>query len=82
MACPAYYFMAILSQKGDDFHAIAFLVPHQEGLPRNPKAEDLQRYVVSVDELERKTGIDFFCNLDDAIENQVEAEAVINDWKW
>ena len=82
LACPAYYFMAILSQKGDDFHAIAFLVPHQEGLPRNPKAEDLQRYVVSVDELERKTGIDFFCNLDDAIENQVEAEAVINDWKW
>ena len=82
LACPAYYFMAILSQKGDDFHAIAFLVPHQEGLPRNPKAEDLQRYVVSVDELERKTGIDFFCNLDDAVENQVEAEAVINDWKW
>ena len=82
LACPASYFMAILAQKGNEFHAIAFLVPHQEGLARNPKAEDLQRYVVSVDELERKTGIDFFCNLDDAIENQVEAEAVINDWKW
>ena len=82
LACPAFYFMAILAQKGNEFHAIAFLVPHQEGLARNPKAEDLQRYVVSVDELERKTGIDFFCNLDDAIENQVEAEAVINDWKW
>ena len=82
LACPASYFMAILAQKGNEFHAIAFLVPHQEGLARNPKAEDLQRYVVSVDELERKTGIDFFCNLDDAIENQVEVEAVINDWKW
>ena len=77
LACPASYFMAILAQKGNEFHAIAFLVPHQEGLARNPKAEDLQRYVVSVDELERKTGIDFFCNLDDAVENQVEAEAVI-----
>lgn len=82
LACPASYFMAILAQKGNEFHAIAFLVPHQEGLARNPKAEDLQRYVVSVDELERKTGIDFFCNLDDAIENQVEAEAVISNWKW
>ena len=82
LACPASYFMAILSQKNDEFHAIAFLVPHQEGLTRNPKAEDLQRYVLSVDELERETGIDFFCNLDDAIENQVEAESVINDWAW
>ena len=46
------------------------------------KAEDLQKYVIPVDELERKTGIDFFCNLDDAVENQVEAEAVISDWSW
>ena len=57
LACPASYFMAILAQKGNEFHAIAFL-------------------------LERKTGIDFFCNLDDAIENQVEAEAVISNWAW
>ena len=82
LACPASYFMAVLSQKGTEFHAIAFLVPHQEGLTRNPKATDLQHYVVSVDELERKTGIDFFCNLDDATENQVEAESVISDWNW
>lgn len=82
LACPASYFMAILAQKGNDFQAIAFLVPHQEGLPHNPKAEDLQKYVISVDELERKTGIDFFCNLDDEVENRVEAEAVIHDWTW
>lgn len=82
LACPAFYFMAVLTEKGNDFHAIAFLIPHQEGLIRNPKAEDLQKYVIPVDELERKTGIDFFCNLDDAVENQVEAEAVISDWSW
>ncbi|MDN0079212.1 DNA/RNA non-specific endonuclease [Bacteroides gallinaceum] len=82
LACPASYFMAVLTEKGNDFHAIAFLIPHQEGLIRNPKAEDLQKYVIPVDELERKTGIDFFCNLDDAVENQVEAEAVISDWSW
>ena len=82
LACPASYFMAVLTEKGNDFHAIAFLILHQEGLIRNPKAEDLQKYVIPVDELERKTGIDFFCNLDDAVENQVEAEAVISDWSW
>ena len=82
LACPSYYFMAILSQKGDTYHAIAFLVPHEEGLPKSPKAADLQKYAVSVNELEQATGIDFFCNLDDAIENQVEAEKNFDDWTW
>ena len=82
LACPSYYFMAILSQKGDTYHAIAFLVPHEEGLPESPKAADLQKYAVSVNELEQATGIDFFCNLDDAIENQVEAEKNFDDWTW
>ena len=49
LACPASYFMAVLTEKGNDFHAIAFLIPHQEGLIRNPKAEDLQKYVIPVD---------------------------------
>ena len=82
LACPSYYFMAILSQKGDTYHAIAFLVPHEEGLPKKPNAADLQKYAVSVNELEQATGIDFFCNLDDAIENQVEAEKNFDDWTW
>lgn len=82
LACPSYYFMAILSQKGDTYHAIAFLVPHEEGLPVSPKAADLQKYAVSVNELEQATGIDFFCNLDDAIENQVEAEKNFDNWTW
>ena len=82
LACPSYYFMAILSQKGATYHAIAFLVPHEEGLPERPNAADLQKYAVSVNELEQATGIDFFCNLDDAIENQVEAEKNFKDWTW
>ena len=82
LACPAYYFMAVLARKGDECHSIAFLVPHREGLPYEPAAADLQQYVVSVDSLERKTGIDFFCNLDDELENRVEAEAVIDCWQW
>lgn len=82
LACPAYYFMAVMSRKGTEFHSIAFLVPHREGLPRNPEAEDLQQYVLSVDELERVTGIDFFCNVDDIWENQAEKEVVLEEWEW
>lgn len=82
LACPEYYFMAFLSQKDDVFHAIAFLVPHKEGMTRNPSSDELKEYVVSVDKLEEETGIDFFCNLPDVLENEVEAAYNLNDWAW
>lgn len=82
LACPEYYFMAVLSQKDDVFHAIAFLVPHKEGMTRNPSSDELKEYVVSVDKLEEETGIDFFCNLPDVLANEVEAAYNLNDWAW
>lgn len=82
LACPEYYFMAVLSQKDDVFHAIAFLVPHKEGMTENPSSDELKEYVVSVDKLEEETGIDFFCNLPDVLENEVEAACNLNDWAW
>lgn len=78
LACPEYYFMAVLSQKDDVFH----LVPHKEGMTRNPSSDELKEYVVSVDKLEEETGIDFFCNLPDVLENEVEAAYNLNDWAW
>ena len=38
-------------------------------------------HAVSVDYVERVTGIDFFCALDDALENQIEAHSSIDMWK-
>ena len=34
--------------------------------------ENLLKYLISIDELEQKTGIDFFCNLPDKTEDIVE----------
>lgn len=82
LACPEYYYMAVLSQKDDVFHAIAFLVPHKEGMTKNPSFDELKEYVVSVDKLEEETGIDFFCNLPDVLEKEVEAACNLNDWAW
>ena len=36
--------------------------------------------MISIDELERRTGIDFFCNLPDDIENTVEATVETSFW--
>lgn len=79
---PAYYFMAVLSEKAGEYHAIGFYVPHSENLPSSPKKADLQKYAVSIDDLERETGIDFFCNLPDYIEDDVERAYDKNDWEW
>ena len=35
---------------------------------------------MSIDELEQRTGIDFFCNLPDDIESDVEASYAANAW--
>jgi len=55
--------------------AFGFIVRNTEG----NKKKDL--YYNSVDQVERITGIDFFPALPDDIENKVEAEANINDWR-
>lgn len=82
LACPKYYFMAILSEKEGNYHAIGFLVEHSENLTKNPKADELKKYAVSIDELEESTGLDFFCNLPDVIEEEVESTYNENDWAW
>lgn len=64
------------------YHAIAFLVPHSELLPQKPTADDFQVYAVSIDKLEQETGIDFFCNLPDVIEDEVEKAYNKADWAW
>ncbi|MDO4164828.1 MAG: DNA/RNA non-specific endonuclease [Bacteroides sp.] len=82
LACPAYYFMAILSEKDGDYNAIAFLVPHSEDLPKEPTTAELQEYVVTIDSLETFTGLDFFCNLPDDLETEVESAVDLSAWAW
>ncbi len=40
------------------------------------------RFAVSVDEIEKKTGIDFFPQLDNAIEQQLESKASLSGWSF
>lgn len=78
---PKYYYMAILCKnhkKGNDgYKAMAFWVEHDGNIN---KYDDLSKYVISIDELEKRTGIDFFCNLPDKIEKSVEAKTVKALW--
>lgn len=79
---PEYYYMALLSVKNGVYHAIAFMVPHREDLPKKPKVAELLQYVTTIDNLEYLTGIDFFCNLTDKKEAEVERKYSLSDWNW
>lgn len=76
---PKYFFMAILCKNSDKsqwgYKALAFWVEHT-----NNNDTNLKKYVISIDELEEKTGIDFFCNLPDEIEQAVERNVAPAAW--
>jgi endonuclease G len=73
---PRYFFMAILCKNAQGYKAIAFWVEHKT----SQTTSQLSAFAISIDELEQKTGIDFFCNLPDDVEKQVEANVYINSW--
>lgn len=76
---PKYFFMALLYKtKENAYRALAFWVEH---LNEDHSNDPLSQYVINIDELERRTGIDFFCNLPDDIEKRVESTSV-EDVKW
>ena len=56
---------------------MAFLIEHTDD--ERPK-DNLSQYVISIDQLEDFTGLDFFCNLPDDIERSVESQVHINAW--
>lgn len=82
LAVPAYYFMAVLAEKDGEYQAISFLVPHSELLPAKPGQDEFMVYALPVDRLEEETGIDFFCNLPDVIEDAVEYSIDRDAWTW
>ena len=77
---PKYFFMALLAKSGNTFKALGFWAQHNDVvLP----SIDLKDYVVSIDELEELTGIDFFCNLPDPVEKTLEGlsrESICSAW--
>lgn len=56
---PTAYFKALLRKKGTSYAAVGFYLPHDTFIA----GENYMNYILSIDALEEKTGIDFFVNL-------------------
>ncbi|MFC2710251.1 DNA/RNA non-specific endonuclease [Hoylesella oralis] len=72
---PRYFFMALLAKNKLGYKAIGFWVEH---LNEDHSNDKLGIYAVNIADLEKKTGLDFFCNLPDGIEKQVETLDIDN----
>ncbi len=73
IAVPDRFFKCVLMM-GRTPKAIAFIFPNRNA------DKDLRDYCVSVDKVEKITGIDFFPKLDDSVEKRVEKECNPAAW--
>lgn len=74
-AVPEAFFMIMIDESDGRTRAQAFLFPQE-----TPAGADPANYLVSIDELERRTGLDFFPDLPDAAENALEAAKASRVW--
>ena len=74
VSVPNYFYKVLLSKDGSKM--IGFLVPHEDS------NQPLYEFVVSVDEIEKMTGIDFYPKLEDTIENQLESKSDYKGWSF
>lgn len=75
---PKYFFMACLMKNSMGYRAVGFWAEQQSNEWHDD--EPLSTYVVTIDKLEELTGIDFFCNLPDNIENEIESKVALKAW--
>jgi endonuclease G len=73
---PDYFYKIILDYHEPEIKAIAFLIPHEA----SEKA--LFQFVTSIDKIEHLTGIDFFPDLNDDLENKLEQDTNYKNWSF
>ncbi len=76
VSVPKAFYKILLDYTEPEIKAIAFLMPHEES------NKPLYEFVVSIDEIEKQTGIDFFPNLPDNIEDKLEQNTSYKQWSF
>lgn len=74
VSVPNEFYKIVVDAFDGNYKAIAFLIPNKAS------SESFYEYTVSIDEIEAATGIDFFPNLADSIENEMERTIDLNAW--
>lgn len=75
VAVPEGFFMIVVDESEGRVRAQAFLFPQEI-----PERADLADFVVSIDEIEQRTGLDFLSDLPDDVEDALEAKRASRVW--
>lgn len=75
VAVPEAFFKIIIDENEGRLRTLAFLVPQEA-----PADTDPARYLTTIDEIERRTGLDFLREIEDAAEAQIEARRAERVW--
>ena len=73
---PRTFYKIVMRGSAEGAQVLAFLIPAKES------QEPLENFLVSVDEIEKKTGIDFFEKQAEAWEVKLESQVNSSDWKF
>ena len=76
VSVPNQFYKVLIDTNSGDTKMIGFLIPHEDS------KKPLYEFVVPVDEIESLTGIDFFPELDDQLENKLEASSSYKAWSF
>ena len=76
VSIPNYYYKVVLDYTQPEIKAMGFILPNASS------SASLNTFAVSIDEVERQTGIDFFPALPDDQETKLEKEACRTCWDW
>jgi len=74
VSVPDYYYKVLLDYQKPEIKAIGFLLPNES------TSESPQAFVETIDNVEAYTGIDFFPELPDELETELESSANAGDW--
>ena len=71
---PDAFFKIVINQQGNTLHILPFIFPHKEIERGSDKKYDYTPYLTTVDMIESLTGLDFFTDLPDKLEEKIEVK--------
>ena len=76
VAVPDAFFKAVLDLEGKSEKGIGFIIPH------DTQSDHLREFAVSIDEIEKQSGLNLYTNLFASTENEEALESTFNVNSW
>lgn len=76
VSVPAYFYKVVLDYTQPGINGIGFIIPNTSS------GESLQHFAVTIDSVEKLTGINFYPALPDIQENKIEKTLCFDCWTW